>query len=70
MPMVKKQAVAEQFNAMVTNHLRVPYGVYFTKYRTILRRMYGARLAAGRIVRFLIGRTPPVRYVTTQENFF
>jgi len=39
-------------NAMVTNHLRAPYGVYFTKYRTILRRPYGARPAAGRIVRF------------------
>jgi len=24
--------------AMVTNHLRAPYGVYFTKNRTILRR--------------------------------
>ena len=42
------------FNAMVTNHLRAPYGVYFTKNRTILRRPYGARPAAGRIVRFLI----------------
>jgi len=39
---------------MVTNHLRAPYGVYFTKNRTILRRPYGARPAAGRIVRFLI----------------
>ena len=28
--------------AMVTNHLRAPYGVYFTKHRTILRRPYGA----------------------------
>ena len=28
---------------MVTNHLRAPYGVYFTKYRRILRRPYGAR---------------------------
>ena len=41
-------------NAMVTNHLRAPYGVYFTKDRTILRRPYGARPAAGRIVRFFI----------------
>jgi len=41
-------------NAMVTNHLRAPYGVYFTKNRTILRRPYGARPAAGRIVRFFI----------------
>jgi len=40
-------------NAMVTNHLRAPYGVYFTKNRTILRRPYGAQPAAGRIVRFL-----------------
>ena len=39
---------------MVTNHLRAPYGVYFTKHRTILRRPYGARPAAGRIVRFFI----------------
>ena len=38
--------------AIVTNHLRAPYGVYFTKNRTILRRPYGARPAAGRIVRF------------------
>jgi len=39
---------------MVTNHLRTPYGVYFTTNRTILRRPYGARPAAGRIVRFFI----------------
>jgi len=39
---------------MVTNHLRAPYGVYFTNNRTILRRPYGARPAAGRIVRFFI----------------
>ena len=39
---------------MITNHLRAPYGVYFTKNRTILRRPYGARPAAGRIVRFFI----------------
>ena len=39
---------------MVTNHLRAPYGVYFTKNRTILRRPYGPRPAAGRIVRFFI----------------
>jgi len=38
--------------AMVTNHLRAPYGVYFTKNRTILRRPYSARLATGRRVRF------------------
>ena len=41
-------------NAMVTNHLRAPYGVYFTKNRTILLSPYGARPAAGRIVRFFI----------------
>jgi len=41
-------------NAMVTNHLRAPYGVYFAKKRTILRRPYGARLAAGRNVQFFI----------------
>jgi len=40
-------------SAMVTNHLRAPYGVCFTVKRTILRRPYGARPAAGRIVRFL-----------------
>jgi len=39
---------------MVTNHIMAPYGVYFTKNRTILRRPYGARPAAGRIVRFFI----------------
>jgi len=39
---------------MVTNHLRAPYGVYFTKNCTILRRPYGAQPAAGRIVRFFI----------------
>jgi len=48
-------------NAMVTNHLRAPYGVYFTKNRTILRRPYGARPAAGRIVRFLINFLDIVR---------
>ena len=46
---------------MVTNHLRAPYGVYFTKNRTILRRPYGARPAAGRIVRFLINFLDIVR---------
>ena len=40
--------------AMVTNHLRAPYGVFFTKNRTILRRPYGAQPATGRIVRFFI----------------
>jgi len=34
---------------MVTNHLRAPYVVYFTKK---IVRFYGARPAAGRIVRF------------------
>jgi len=29
--------------AMVTNHLRAPYGVFFTKNRTILRRPAGGR---------------------------
>jgi len=48
-------------NAMVTNHLRAPYGVYFTKNRTILRSPYGARPAAGRIVRFLINFLDIVR---------
>ena len=47
--------------AMVTNHLRAPYGVYFTKNRTILRRPYGARPAAGRIVRFCINFLDIVR---------
>ena len=40
--------------AMVTNHLRAPYSVYFTKNRTILRRPYGARPAAGRITSTII----------------
>ena len=44
-----------------TNHLRAPYGVYFTKNRTILRRPYGARPAAGRIVRFFINFVDIVR---------
>ena len=30
-------------NAMVTNHLRALYGVYFTKYCTILRRLASGR---------------------------
>jgi len=47
--------------AMVTNHLRAPYGVYFTKNRTILRRPYGARPAAGRIVRLFINILDIVR---------
>jgi len=29
-------------------HLRASYGVFFTKYHTILRRLYGARPAAGK----------------------
>ena len=48
-------------NAIVTNHLRAPYGVYFTKNRAILRRPYGARPAAGRIVRFFINFLDIVR---------
>ena len=48
-------------NAMVTNHLRAPYGVYFTKNRTILQRPYGARPAAGRIVPFFINFLDIVR---------
>ena len=36
------------------NHLWAQYGVYFTNNRTILRRPYGARPAAGRIVRLFI----------------
>jgi len=47
--------------AMVTNHLRAPYGVFFTKNRTILRRPYGARSPAGRIVRFFINFLDIVR---------
>ena len=31
-------------------HVREPYGVYLTKYRTILRRTYSARAAAVRII--------------------
>jgi len=46
---------------MVTNQLRAPYGVYFTKNRTILRRPYGALPAAGRIVRFFINVLDIVR---------
>ena len=46
---------------MVTNHLRTPYGVYFTKNRTILRRPYGARPAAVRIVRVFINFLDIVR---------
>jgi len=36
----------------LNDHLRTPYSVYLTKYRTILRRTYSARPAAGRIVKF------------------
>jgi len=46
---------------MVTNHLRAPYGVYFSKNRTILRRPYRARPAAERIVRFFINFLDIVR---------
>jgi len=46
---------------MVTNHLRAPYGVYFTKNLTILRSPYGARPAAGRIVRIFINILDIVR---------
>jgi len=46
---------------MVTNHLRAPYGVYFIKNRTILRRPYGARPESGKIVRFLINCSDIVR---------
>jgi len=46
---------------MVTNHLRAPYGVYFSKNRTIQRRPYSARAAAGRIVRFFINFLDIVR---------
>ena len=47
--------------ALVTNHLRAPYGVYFTQNRTILRSPYGARPATGRIVRFFINFLDIVR---------
>ena len=46
---------------MVTNHLRAPYGIYFTKNRTILRSPYGVRPAAGRIARFFINFSDIVR---------
>jgi len=46
---------------MVTNHLRASYGLYFTKNRTILRRPYGARPAAWRIVRFFLSILDIVR---------
>ena len=39
---------------MVTNLLRTPYGIYFTKNRTILRRLYSAWQGAGGIVWFFI----------------
>jgi len=56
-----------QCHAMVTNHLRAPYGVYFTKNRTILRRPYGARPAAGRIV---VRRPSSVVRRASSVNFF
>jgi len=46
---------------MVTNHLQAPYGVYFTQKRTIVRRPYGARPAAGTIVRYLFNVLDIVR---------
>jgi len=57
--------------AMVTNHQRPPYGVYFIKNRTILRRPYVVRLAAGRIARFLIifrHRTVPGEMSQTERR--
>ena len=46
---------------MVKNHQHAPYGVFFTKKRTILRRPYGARSAAGRTVRFFLSFLDTVR---------
>jgi len=45
--------------AMVTNHLRAPYGVYFTKHRTILRRPAGGRKNRTIFEHFLRHRTVP-----------
>ena len=45
--------------AMVTNHLRAPYGVYFTKNRTILRRPAGGRKNRTIFYHFLRHRTVP-----------
>ena len=59
--MVGRGPTSNMLYAMVTNNLRAPYGVYFTKNRTILRRPYGARPAAGRIVRFFINFLDIVR---------
>jgi len=54
---------------VVTNHLRAPNGVYFTKNRTILRIPYSARPAAGRIVRFLINFLDIVRCSVKFRNY-
>ena len=46
-------------HAMVTNHLRAPYGVYFTKNHTILRRPAGGRKNHTIFKHFLRHRTVP-----------
>jgi len=45
--------------AMVTDHLRAPYRVYFTKNRTILRRPAGGRKNRTIFEHFLRHRTVP-----------
>jgi len=45
--------------AMVTNHLRAPYGVYFTQNRTILRRPAGGRKNRTIFDQFFRHRTVP-----------
>jgi len=59
-PLHQRQAYGFIYpNAMVTNHLRAPYGVYFTKNRTILRRPAGGRKNRTIFEHFLRHRTVP-----------
>jgi len=41
-------------HAMVTNHLRASYGIYFTKKTYVFSAPYGTQLVAGRTVRCLV----------------
>jgi len=53
--------------AMVTNHLQAPYGVYFTKNRTILRRPAGGRKNHMIFYRFFRHRTVPGEFKVLLE---
>jgi len=56
------QTIQSTRYAMVTNHLRAPYGVYFTKNRTILRRPAGGRKNRTIFINFLDIVRCPVKF--------